>query len=186
MRCSSLAAAVVVAVGPALAGCASTGPRAAEMENVRARRACQVRPEACGPEAGLEAWAAGLRRLRAEQCGADHGRGDIAAEFVCEEPVRFVRYDFDLMPWIDADWASWPGPARNGALLCLEGGGFAAVDSSFRGFWVPVQYYRQEGHPLLRLIPQQRMTGFIRWARRACSEGAHAHSRAHLRVLGDR
>ena len=169
MRCSSLAAVLVVTVGPALAGCASTGPRAAEMENVRARRACQVRPEACGPEAGLEAWAAGLRRLRTEQCGTDRGRGPGAAEFVCEEPVRFVRYDFDLMPWIGADWASWPGRARNGALLCWEGGGFAAVDSSFREFWVPVQYYRPERHSLLRLIPQQRMAGFIAWARRSCA-----------------
>ena len=41
--------------------------------------------------------AAGLRRLRAEQCGTDHGLGPGAAEFVCEEPARFVRYDFDLM-----------------------------------------------------------------------------------------
>ena len=170
MRCSSLdTAALVVAVGATLAGCASRGPRAAEMEHVRERRACQVRPEACGPEAGLEAWAAGLRRLRAEQCATDHDPGPVAAEFVCEEPVRFVRYDFELMPWMDADWGPRPGPARRGALLCREGGGFAAVDSSFREFWVPVQYYRQDRHPLLRLIPQQRMAGFIGWARRSCA-----------------
>ena len=154
MRCSSLdTAALVVAVGATLAGCASRGPRAAEMEHVRERRACQVRPEACGPEAGLEAWAAGLRRLRAEQCGTGHGLGPGAAEFVCEEPARFVRYDFDLMPWMNADWGSRPGPARRGALLCREDGGFSAVDSSFGEFWVPVQYYRQDRHPLLRLIP---------------------------------
>lgn len=186
MRCSSLAAALVVAVGSALVGCASMGPRATEMEHVRTWRACQVQPEACGPEAGLEAWAAGLRRLRAEQCGTYQGRGAVATKFVCEDPVRFVRYDFDLMPWMDADWGSRAAPSRRGALLCWEGGGFAAVDSRFREFWVPVQYYRKDRHPLLRLIPQQRMAGFIAWARRSCSEAAHAHSRAHLRVLGDR
>ena len=170
MRCSSLAAAaVVVAVGATLAGCASSGPRAAEMEHVRARRACQVRPEACGSEAGLEAWAAGLRRLRAEQCGVDHGLGSGAAEFVCEEPARFVRYDFDLMPWMDADWGTRPGPARRGALLCQDGDGFAALDSTFGEFWVPAQYYRQDRHPLLQLLPQKRMAGFIAWARRSCA-----------------
>ena len=111
MRCSSLdTAALVVAVGATLAGCASRGPRAAEMEHMRERRACQVRPEACGPEAGLEAWAAGLRRLRAEQCGTDHGLGPGAAEFVCEEPAWFVRYDFDLMPWMNTDWGLGPAP----------------------------------------------------------------------------
>jgi len=114
MRCSSLdTAALVVAVGATLAGCASRGPRAAEMEHVRERRACQVRPEACGPEAGLEAWAAGLRRLRVEQCGTDHALGPGAVEFVCEEPVRFVRYDFDLMPWMEADWGPRPRAPRS-------------------------------------------------------------------------
>ena len=170
MRFSSLdTAALVVAVAATLAGCASRGSRAAEMEHVRERRACQVRPEACGSEAGLEAWAAGLRRLRAEQCGVDHGLGSGAAEFVCEEPARFVRYDFDLMPWMAADWGFRPGPARRGALLCREGGGFAAVESSFREFWVPGRYYRQDRHPLLRLIPRQRMAAFIAWARRSCA-----------------
>ena len=125
MRCSSLdAAALVVAVGAALAGCASRGPRAAEMEQVREQRACQVRPEACGLEAGLEAWAAGLRRLRAERCGTDHNPGPGAAEFVCEEPVRFVRYDFDLM----RGWTriGGPGPARRGAALSCAGRGAAS------------------------------------------------------------
>ena len=66
MRCRSLdTAALVVAVGAALAGCASRGPRAAEMEHVRERRAREARPEG-GPEAGLEEWAEELRRLRAE------------------------------------------------------------------------------------------------------------------------
>ena len=168
MRCSFLALAVlVVAAGMELAGCASRGPRAAEMQHVRESRACRIRPEACGPEAGLEAWAAGLRRLRAEDCGTEDRPGPGADEFVCEEPTRFVRYDFDLMPWTDTSWATQSGFARQGALLCWEAG-FAAVDSSFREFWVPAQYYRQERQRRARLIPQQRMAGFIAWARRSC------------------
>ena len=70
MRCSSLdTGALVVAVGATLAGCASRGPRAAEMEHVRERRACQLRPEACGPEAGLKAWAGGCAACAPSNAG---------------------------------------------------------------------------------------------------------------------
>ena len=63
----------------------------AEMEHVRERRTWQVRPEACGPEAGLEAWAAGLRRLRAEQCGTDHGLGPGGVRLRGARPARALR-----------------------------------------------------------------------------------------------
>ena len=86
----------------------------------RDRRACWARPEAArrGPGAGLEVWAAGLRRLRAEECGTEGpSRAPGASEFVCEEPTRFLRYDFDLMPWAHTSWGLSGLPV--GARCCV-------------------------------------------------------------------
>ena len=182
--------AVVLAGSMEFAGCAFRGPRPHEMRRVREWRACQVRPEECGLEAGLQEWAAGLRRLRLEECGTEDSPGPGADRFVCVEPVRFVRYDFDLMPWWEDGAWNVPGPDRRGAVLCWDFG-FAAVSSSFKEFWLPFEFFdraypgtapmhtidpdrfhrvpseRFWRHRGVRLIPD-RMTWFVSWAVRAC------------------
>ena len=171
MRCSSLdAAALVVAVVATLAGCASRGASRGR-DGARERAAGLPGPPG-GVRSGSRTGGVGggaappARRAVRDRSRSRTRRGRVRLRGA--GPVRALRLRPDA---VDGPGLGDPGrdPARRGALLCREGGGFAAVDSSFGEFWVPAQYYRQDRHPLMRLIPQQRMAGFIAWARRSCA-----------------